>query len=143
MDKALKIAQEQGLDLVEISPGANPPVCKIIDYNKFLYDEKKKKKEMKAKAKTSEVKEIKREVIETRAIVDIMNNKVSKKPEYLSVGEAAIKLGLSERTIRDRIKVGEIKAFKGKGEKSYQIPVKEFYESMNRVRSLKFTRSIS
>jgi translation initiation factor IF-3 len=51
-------AQGQGLDLVEISPGANPPVCKIIDYNKFLYDEKKKKKEMKAKAKTSEVKEI-------------------------------------------------------------------------------------
>jgi translation initiation factor IF-3 len=55
---ALKIAQSQELDLVEISPGANPPVCKIIDYNKFLYEEKKKKKEMKAKAKTSEVKEI-------------------------------------------------------------------------------------
>ena len=56
--EALKIAQSQQLDLVEISPGANPPVCKIIDYNKFLYDEKKKKKEMKAKSKTSEVKEI-------------------------------------------------------------------------------------
>lgn len=56
--EALKIAQSQFLDLVEISPGANPPVCKIIDYNKFLYEEKKKKKEMKAKAKTSEVKEI-------------------------------------------------------------------------------------
>ncbi len=55
---ALKIAQDQQLDLVEISPGANPPVCKIIDYNKFLYDEKKKKKEMKAKSKTSEVKEV-------------------------------------------------------------------------------------
>jgi translation initiation factor IF-3 len=57
-EKALAIAQDQGLDLVEISPGANPPVCKIIDYNKFLYEEKKKKKEVKAKAKTSEVKEI-------------------------------------------------------------------------------------
>ncbi len=56
--EALRIAQSQVLDLVEISPGANPPVCKIIDYNKFLYEEKKKKKEMKAKAKTSEVKEI-------------------------------------------------------------------------------------
>lgn len=55
---ALKIAQDQQLDLVEISPGANPPVCKVIDYNKFLYDEKKKKKEMKAKSKTSEVKEV-------------------------------------------------------------------------------------
>ena len=56
--EAMKIAVQQGLDLVEISPNAAPPVCKIIDYNKFLYDEKKKKKEMKAKAKTSEVKEI-------------------------------------------------------------------------------------
>jgi translation initiation factor IF-3 len=56
--EALKIAQSQDLDLVEISPGASPPVCKIIDYNKFLYEEKKKKKEMKAKSKTSEVKEI-------------------------------------------------------------------------------------
>lgn len=56
--EALKIAQSQFLDLVEISPGANPPVCRVIDYNKFLYEEKKKKKEMKAKSKTSEVKEI-------------------------------------------------------------------------------------
>ena len=55
---ALRIAQDLGLDLVEISPGANPPVCRVIDYNKFLYDEKKKKKEMKAKSKTSEVKEV-------------------------------------------------------------------------------------
>jgi translation initiation factor IF-3 len=56
--EAMRIANSQSLDLVEISPGANPPVCKIIDYNKFLYEEKKKKKEMKAKSKTSEVKEI-------------------------------------------------------------------------------------
>ncbi len=55
---ALKIAQQQELDLVEISPNADPPVCKVIDYNKFLYDKKKKEKEMKAKAKVSEVKEI-------------------------------------------------------------------------------------
>jgi translation initiation factor IF-3 len=56
--EAMKIAQEQELDLVEISPQADPPVCKIIDYNKFLYDKKKKEKEMKAKAKTTEMKEI-------------------------------------------------------------------------------------
>ena len=56
--QALKMAQEQDLDLVEISPAAVPPVCKIIDYNKFLYDKKKKEKEMKAKSKTSEVKEV-------------------------------------------------------------------------------------
>jgi translation initiation factor IF-3 len=56
--EALKLAQEQELDLVEISPNVDPPVCKIIDYNKFLYDKKKKEKEMKAKSKASEVKEI-------------------------------------------------------------------------------------
>jgi translation initiation factor IF-3 len=55
---ALRIAQEQGLDLVEISPQADPPVCKIIDYNKFLYEKKRKEKEMKAKSKSAEVKEI-------------------------------------------------------------------------------------
>jgi translation initiation factor IF-3 len=55
---AQRIAQDQGLDLVEISPNADPPVCRVIDYNKFLYEKKKKDKEMKAKAKQSEVKEI-------------------------------------------------------------------------------------
>jgi translation initiation factor IF-3 len=56
--EALRMAQDQQLDLVEISPNADPPVCKIIDYNKFLYEKKKKEKEMKAKSKASEVKEI-------------------------------------------------------------------------------------
>jgi translation initiation factor IF-3 len=55
---ALRMAQQQELDLVEISPQADPPVCKIIDYNKFLYDKKKKEKEMKAKSKSAELKEI-------------------------------------------------------------------------------------
>jgi translation initiation factor IF-3 len=56
--KALQIAQELGLDLVEISPQAVPPVCKAIDYNKFLYEKKKKEKEMKANSKAAELKEI-------------------------------------------------------------------------------------
>jgi translation initiation factor IF-3 len=55
---ALKIAEEQGLDLVEISPKAIPPVCKIIDYKKFLYDQKKKQKELKSKASKVVIKEI-------------------------------------------------------------------------------------
>jgi translation initiation factor IF-3 len=58
IQEAIKMAQEQQLDLVEISPNADPPVCKIIDYNKFLYEKKRKEKEMKAKSKASEVKEI-------------------------------------------------------------------------------------
>ncbi|HEY1045078.1 MAG TPA: translation initiation factor IF-3 [Bacteroidia bacterium] len=58
IDKALKMAEEMGLDLVEISPNAEPPVCKIVDYNKFLYEQKKKQKELKANAVVNEVKEI-------------------------------------------------------------------------------------
>ncbi len=56
--EAMRMAQDQQLDLVEISPNADPPVCKIIDYNKFLYEKKRKEKEMKAKSKSAEVKEI-------------------------------------------------------------------------------------
>ena len=56
--EALQLAQELELDLVEISPKADPPVCKIIDYSKFLYQQKKKQKEMKAKATKIVVKEI-------------------------------------------------------------------------------------
>ena len=56
--EALALAAEKELDLVEISPNANPPVCKIIDYKKFLYDQKKKQKEIKAKAQKIVLKEI-------------------------------------------------------------------------------------
>jgi translation initiation factor IF-3 len=56
--KALEMAQEQSLDLVEISDKATPPVCKIIDYSKFKYEQKKKQKEIKANAQKVVVKEI-------------------------------------------------------------------------------------
>ncbi|MDE7160717.1 MAG: translation initiation factor IF-3 [Muribaculaceae bacterium] len=58
IDKARRIAAEQELDLVEISPTAEPPVCRIIDYQKFLYQQKKRQKEQKAKAAKVVVKEI-------------------------------------------------------------------------------------
>lgn len=58
IDKALKMAEEQGLDLVEISGKADPPVVKIIDYKKFLYDQKKKQKQIKSNAQKVVVKEI-------------------------------------------------------------------------------------
>tara|TARA_B100001146_G_C16160643_1_gene425501 strand:+ start:766 stop:1227 length:462 start_codon:yes stop_codon:yes gene_type:complete len=56
--KAREIAEEMGLDLVEISPKAEPPVCKIMEYKKFLYEQKKRDKAMKAKASKVVVKEI-------------------------------------------------------------------------------------
>ena len=56
--QALQLAEQKGLDLVEISPNAQPPVCRIIDYSKFLYQQKKHQKELKAKQVKIEVKEI-------------------------------------------------------------------------------------
>ena len=56
--QALKMAEDQGLDLVEISPNAAPPVCRVIDYQKFLYQQKKRQKEQKAKSVKVVVKEI-------------------------------------------------------------------------------------
>ncbi len=57
-DEAIRMAEERNLDLVEIAPNADPPVCKIIDYKKFLYDQKKKQKEIKSKQQKVVVKEI-------------------------------------------------------------------------------------
>jgi len=58
IEKAIELADDQGLDLVEISPKAVPPVCKIIDYKKFLYEQKKKQKELKSRQVKVVVKEI-------------------------------------------------------------------------------------
>ena len=56
--KALDLARQQGVDLVEISPNAQPPVCRLIDYAKFLYQQKRRQKELKQKQVRQEVKEI-------------------------------------------------------------------------------------
>jgi len=60
LQEALRIAEERGLDLVEVAPNANPPVCKLLDYGKFLYEMKKKEKEAKKKQRehSMEVKDI-------------------------------------------------------------------------------------
>ena len=59
IEEALRMASDQGLDLVEVSPKANPPVCKIIDYGKYKYRVQKKQAEARKKQKTFEVKEVK------------------------------------------------------------------------------------
>lgn len=58
MREALNIAQERNLDLVEVSPQADPPVCRVMDFSKFLYDRSKKEREARKAQKTIEVKEI-------------------------------------------------------------------------------------
>ncbi len=58
IQQAIRLAREQGLDLVEISPSADPPVCKVVDYSKFKYEQKKKQKEIKSKTQKVVIKEI-------------------------------------------------------------------------------------
>ena len=59
IEEALGIAEDEALDLVEVSPDANPPVCKIMDYGKYKYEQTKKKQEAKRKQKSTQIKEIK------------------------------------------------------------------------------------
>jgi translation initiation factor IF-3 len=58
LDDALQLAEDRGLDLVEIAPNAEPPVCKIIDYGKYRYEQQKKEKEARKKAHTITLKEV-------------------------------------------------------------------------------------
>ena len=74
---ALEAAQEAGLDLVEVSPTADPPVCKILDYGKFRFQEQKKKNEARKKQKVVEIKEIK-----LRPNIDIHDYEVKQRSMY-------------------------------------------------------------
>ncbi len=83
-DEALDIAEEKGLDLVLIAPNANPPVCKIMDFGKFKYQQEKKKKEAKKKQAKIEVKEIKLSVKIAQNDIDY---KVKHAREFLEKGK--------------------------------------------------------
>ena len=83
-NKAISIAKEEGLDLIEIAPKANPPVCKIIDMGKYKYEAQKKASKAKKKQKKSELKEIKlRPVTETHDY----NFKIKHAQKFLSKGD--------------------------------------------------------
>jgi len=83
-DEALSLAEEKGLDLVLIAPNANPPVCKIMDFGKFKYQQEKKKKEAKKKQTKIEVKEIKLSVKIAQNDIDY---KVKHAREFLEKGK--------------------------------------------------------
>ena len=88
--KALEIAADQGLDLVKISPTAVPPVCKIIDYGKYLFDQKKREKEDSKKQSVVELKEV-----QLSATIDVgdMKTKANQSAKFLSKGNK-IKIAL-------------------------------------------------
>ncbi len=81
---ALKMAKDQGLDLVEINPRAVPPVCKIIDYGKFKYDEKKKQQEAKKHQKIQELKEL---TFRPNTDENDLNHKLNQAKQFLADGD--------------------------------------------------------
>ncbi len=81
--EAMKLAQEAELDLVKIAPGANPPVCKIIDYGKYRYELIRKEKEAKKKQKTVEIKEIR---LSPNIESNDLNTKINAAKKFISKG---------------------------------------------------------
>lgn len=81
--EAFKLAQEAELDLVKIAPGAKPPVCKIIDYGKYRYEQARKEKDAKKKQKTIEVKEIR---MSPNIDTNDLNTKVSAARKFIEKG---------------------------------------------------------
>lgn len=82
--EALRIAEQRGLDLVLIAPDAKPPVCKVMDYGKYRYQQEKKQKESKKKQKQIEIKEIK---LSVKIAQNDINYKVKHAREFLSEGK--------------------------------------------------------
>ena len=81
--EAMKIAQEAELDLVTIAPAAKPPVCKIIDYGKYKYEQARKEKEAKKKQKTVEVKEVR---LSPNIDTNDLNTKINNAKKFISKG---------------------------------------------------------
>ena len=82
--EALKLAEEAGLDLVKIAPTAKPPVCKIVDYGKYKYEQIRKEKEAKKKQKVIDVKEIR---LSPNIDTNDLNTKVNAARKFLSKGD--------------------------------------------------------
>ena len=81
--EAMKLAQEAELDLVKIAPGAKPPVCKIIDYGKYKYEQTRKEKEAKKKQRTVEIKEVR---LSPNIDVNDLNTKMNQARKFLKGG---------------------------------------------------------
>ena len=81
--EAMKIAQEAELDLVKIAPAAKPPVCKIIDYGKYKYEQARKEKEANKKQKTVEVKEVR---LSPNIDTNDLNTKINNAKKFISKG---------------------------------------------------------
>ncbi len=82
--EALKLAEDAGVDLVKIAPTAKPPVCKIVDYGKFKYEQTRKEKEAKKKQKTIEIKEIR---LSPNIDTNDLNTKINAARKFITKGD--------------------------------------------------------
>ncbi len=82
--EALKLAEEAGVDLVKIAPTAKPPVCKIVDYGKFKYEQTRKEKEAKKKQKVIEIKEIR---LSPNIDTNDLNTKINAAKKFITKGD--------------------------------------------------------
>ena len=82
--EALKLAEEAGVDLVKIAPTANPPVCRIVDYGKFKYEQTRKEKEAKKKQKVIEIKEIR---LSPNIDTNDLNTKINAARKFITKGD--------------------------------------------------------
>ena len=88
--EAMKLAQEAELDLVKIAPTAKPPVCKIIDYGKYRYEQARKEKEAKKKQRTVEVKEVR---LSPNIDTNDLNTKMNNARKFISKGNKVKEIG--------------------------------------------------
>ncbi|MGR3722048.1 translation initiation factor IF-3 [Abyssibius alkaniclasticus] len=119
---AMEMAQEAGLDLVEISPNANPPVCKIMDFGKFKYEQQKKEAEARKNQKIIEIKEVKFRPntdthdyeVKMRSVEKFLGNgdKVKVTLRFRGREMAHLELGrkLLERVAADTVEIGKVEA---------------------------------
>lgn len=113
---ALKTAQDRGLDLVEISPQSDPPVCKLMDYNKFLFEEKKKEKEQRKKERAAQI-----------ILKDIQINPV------IQEGDLNIKIKNIQRILGEGDKVRVIVKFSGRQMKHIELAKIIFEKVVDRI----------
>lgn len=110
LDEALRMAEEFGLDLVEVSPNASPPVCKVLDYGKYKYEQQKKANEARKKQKTADLKEVK------------MSPRIEK-------NDYEVKMRNARRFLEDGNKVKITMRFRGR-EMAHQDIGRDLYDKM-------------
>ena len=131
-DEALELANERKLDLVNISPNANPPVCKILDYGKYRYELQKREKEAKKKQKTMQIKEIRLSTFIEEHDINVKANTAAK---FLKEGDK-VKVSLRFRG-RERDYVSKGSAIFKMTQKTGDNLIRSYKDAMDKAKAMK------